>query len=112
MRGIITIFKRELVGYFSTPVAYVFLVIFLLVAGGFTWKLGGYYDTHNYKFVPTSLNSIMRKLDDLGLTDLRVHRLYPSKYGSIEFVVVLKKGGARGAEEAAALPERWALFTN
>jgi hypothetical protein len=59
---------------------------------------GGYYDTHNYKFVPTSLNSIMRKLDDLGLTDLRVHRLYPSKYGSIEFVVVLKKGGARGAE--------------
>ena len=52
MRGIITIFKRELVGYFSTPVAYVFLVIFLLVAGGFTWKLGGYYDSNQVDLAP------------------------------------------------------------
>lgn len=44
MRGILTVLKRELVGYFSTPVAYVFLIIFLILAGVFTWKLGGYYD--------------------------------------------------------------------
>ena len=52
MRGISTIFKRELVGYFSTPVAYVFLVIFLLVSGGFTWKLGGYYDANQADLAP------------------------------------------------------------
>ena len=35
------VFKRELQGYFATPVAYVFLVIYLLLAGVFTWYLGG-----------------------------------------------------------------------
>lgn len=44
MRGTLTVFKRELVGYFSTPVAYVFLVIFLILAGVFTWQIGEYYD--------------------------------------------------------------------
>ncbi|MBI9016820.1 MAG: ABC transporter permease subunit [Phycisphaerae bacterium] len=33
MNGFMTIFKRELKGYFATPVAYVFLVIFLFFAG-------------------------------------------------------------------------------
>src|SRR5881394_4457339 len=32
--------KRELVGYFSSPVAYVFLVIFLLLGGFFTFMVG------------------------------------------------------------------------
>ena len=44
MRGTLTIFKRELSGYFATPVAYVFLIIFLILAGVFTWQLGSYYD--------------------------------------------------------------------
>ncbi|QDV07598.1 ABC-2 family transporter protein [Planctomycetes bacterium Poly30] len=44
MRGTLTIFKRELAGYFATPVAYVFLIIFLMLAGVFTWQIGGYYD--------------------------------------------------------------------
>ncbi len=34
------VFKRELKGYFATPVAYVFLVIFLLAAGYFQFKDG------------------------------------------------------------------------
>ena len=33
MNGFCAVFKRELKGYFATPVAYVFLVIFLLAAG-------------------------------------------------------------------------------
>src|SRR5437762_6777122 len=33
--------KRELIGYFSSPVAYVFLVIFLLLSGFFTFMVGG-----------------------------------------------------------------------
>lgn len=39
------IFKRELGGYFVTPVAYVFIVIFLLITGIFTFAddLGGFF---------------------------------------------------------------------
>lgn len=40
MRNTLVIFKRELVGYFATPVAYVFLVIFLLLAGMMTFFAG------------------------------------------------------------------------
>ena len=38
------IFKRELASYFATPVAYVFIVIFLVLAGAFTFYLGGFYE--------------------------------------------------------------------
>src|SRR5436190_11589375 len=38
--NITAIAKRELVGYFSSPVAYVFLVIFLLLGGFFTFMVG------------------------------------------------------------------------
>ena len=45
MRGLAPVFKRELAGYFVTPVAYVFIVIFLILAGVFTWdqSLGNFY---------------------------------------------------------------------
>ena len=36
MRGLLPIFKRELSGYFATPVAYVFIVIFLVLTGIFS----------------------------------------------------------------------------
>ncbi len=36
--------KRELVSYFSSPVAYVFLVIFLLMNGFFTFMAGGFFE--------------------------------------------------------------------
>jgi gliding motility-associated transport system permease protein len=39
----VTIMKRELAGYFATPVAYVFIVIFLLLSGFFTFQLGDLY---------------------------------------------------------------------
>lgn len=38
------IFRRELKSYFATPVAYVFIVIFLVLAGAFTFYLGGFYE--------------------------------------------------------------------
>ncbi len=44
MRNIRYIFTRELAGYFATPVAYVFLVIFLAMAGAFTFYLGNFFD--------------------------------------------------------------------
>lgn len=39
-----TIAKRELAGYFASPVAYVFIVIFLLLAGFFTFMAGGFFE--------------------------------------------------------------------
>lgn len=44
MNPIMTIFERELRSYFATPVAYVFIVIFLLLSGAFTFYLGGFYE--------------------------------------------------------------------
>jgi len=40
MNGFKAVFKRELKGYFATPVAYVFLVIFLFFAGYLTFRDG------------------------------------------------------------------------
>jgi ABC-2 type transport system permease protein len=38
-----TIAKRELTAYFASPVAYVFIVIFLLLAGFFTFNAGNFF---------------------------------------------------------------------
>lgn len=39
-----TITKRELGAYFSSPIAYVFIVIFLLLCGFFTFMIGGFFE--------------------------------------------------------------------
>ncbi len=44
MRATLAIFRRELRGYFITPVAYVFIVIFLFLNGMFTFYLGDFYE--------------------------------------------------------------------
>ena len=44
MSGVVTVFKRELRSYFATPVAYVFIVIFLILSGAFTFYLGNFYE--------------------------------------------------------------------
>jgi ABC-2 type transport system permease protein len=45
MSAMNTIFKRELEGYFATPVAYVFLVIFLLLSGLLTFWIGQWFES-------------------------------------------------------------------
>lgn len=42
MNGFKAVFKRELKSYFATPIAYVFLVVFLFFAGYLTFKNGFY----------------------------------------------------------------------
>jgi len=42
--GVVTIAKRELVAYFTSPVAYVFLVIFLLLTGFLTFTAGAFFE--------------------------------------------------------------------
>jgi ABC-2 type transport system permease protein len=44
MRAILNIMRRELSSYFATPVAYVFIVIFLVMTGVFTFYLGNFYE--------------------------------------------------------------------
>ncbi len=39
-----TIAKRELAAYFTSPLAYVFIVIFLLLCGFFTFMIGGFFE--------------------------------------------------------------------
>ena len=44
MSQILAITRRELKSYFLTPVAYVFIVIFLVFASAFTFYLGNFYE--------------------------------------------------------------------
>lgn len=52
MRNTFVVFKRELAGYFATPVAYVFLVIWLLLNGVFTFYVGDLYGRGQADLVP------------------------------------------------------------
>ncbi|ANO53024.1 ABC transporter permease [Woeseia oceani] len=44
--------RRELNAYFATPVAYVFIVIFLVLMGAFTFYLGGFYERGQADLAP------------------------------------------------------------
>ena len=44
MRNVLTIFRRELAAYFATPLAYVFIVIFLVMAGILTFFVGNFFE--------------------------------------------------------------------
>ena len=47
-----SIFKREFTGYFTTPVAYVFLVIYLVLQAAFTWGIGQLYESSQAHLYP------------------------------------------------------------
>ncbi len=44
MSATITVFKREFASFFATPVAYIFILIFLVMSGVFTFSFGGFYE--------------------------------------------------------------------
>ncbi len=52
MNGLAAVYRRELASYFATPLAYVFIVIFLLLAGAFTFWLGGFYERGQADLAP------------------------------------------------------------
>jgi ABC-2 type transport system permease protein len=52
MNTIKVIAARELRGYFATPLAYVFIVIFLMLMGVFTFYLGGFYERGQADLAP------------------------------------------------------------
>lgn len=52
MKNVWTLSKRELAGYFSTPVAYVFLFFYLVFMGILPFALAGFYEREQADLVP------------------------------------------------------------
>ncbi|MBU2038080.1 MAG: ABC transporter permease [Gammaproteobacteria bacterium] len=52
MNTLMTICKREFSAYFATPVAYVFIFIFLVMSGVFTFYLGNFYQRGQADLLP------------------------------------------------------------
>src|SRR6202162_5651118 len=44
MRPTLLVFRREFAAYFATPVAAVFLIVFLALCAGLTFFMGGFFD--------------------------------------------------------------------
>ncbi|MFO7276005.1 MAG: ABC transporter permease [Pseudomonadota bacterium] len=52
MRNVAIIMRRELASYFATPLAYVFILIFLVLANAFTFYLGGFFERGQADLAP------------------------------------------------------------
>jgi ABC-2 type transport system permease protein len=52
MSNVGIVMRRELASYFATPVAYVFIVIFLVLAGAFTFYMGNLYERGQADLTP------------------------------------------------------------
>jgi len=52
MRAALVVAGRELAGYFSTPVATVFIVIFLILSGALTFTLGNFFARGQADLIP------------------------------------------------------------
>jgi ABC-2 type transport system permease protein len=52
MRTMLVIARRELAAYFATPVAYVFIVIFLVMMGALTFSVGSFFDRGQADLAP------------------------------------------------------------
>ncbi|GIX33225.1 MAG: ABC transporter permease [Lysobacterales bacterium] len=47
-----TVYRRELASYFATPVAYVFIVIFMVLSAALTFYLGNFYERGQADLLP------------------------------------------------------------
>ena len=52
MKAMFTVFRRELAAYFATPLAYVFIFIFLVLSGAMTFFLGGFFERGQADLAP------------------------------------------------------------
>lgn len=52
MHNVYSVFRREFGSYFATPLAFVFILIFLVLAGAFAFYLGGFYDRGQADLAP------------------------------------------------------------
>ena len=104
MTALGAIYRREVASYFATPLAYVFIVIFLVLAGAFTFQLGGLYERGQADLAPffTFLPWLY-----LFLVPAIAMRLWAEerRSGSIELLLTLpvRPGTAVAAKFLAAL---------
>ena len=87
MNGFMAVFKRELKGYFTTPVAYVFLVIFLFFAGYLTFK-GGFFQARQADMRVFFMNLPLLFVFMVPATAMRLWA-EERKVGSIELLLTL-----------------------
>jgi ABC-2 type transport system permease protein len=52
MRNAIVVFRREFAAYFTTPLAYVFLIVFLALAGAVTFYIGNFFEREQADLEP------------------------------------------------------------
>lgn len=52
MKALFTVFRRELAAYFVTPLAYVFIFIFLVLSGAMTFFLGNFFERGQADLAP------------------------------------------------------------
>jgi ABC-2 type transport system permease protein len=52
MHNVATIFRREFASYFATPLAFVFIVIFLILVGVFAFYIGSFYERGQADLAP------------------------------------------------------------
>jgi ABC-2 type transport system permease protein len=57
MRGFLSIFQREFLAYFRSPIAYIFLIVFVVLATGLPWFLDNFLESDE-----ASLQSFFRFL--------------------------------------------------
>ncbi|KAF0178617.1 MAG: ABC transporter permease [Hyphomonadaceae bacterium] len=44
MKSLLAVYRREILAYLTTPLAYVFVAVFLIAVGTFTFQVGGFFD--------------------------------------------------------------------
>ena len=90
MRQIAPIFKREFLGYFRSPVAYVFLIVFLFASVGLAFFAGGFF----------------KGIDALPITGQYTHYALDKKTGKPDYVTdSAASGTAWGSSCARSI--RW-----
>jgi ABC-2 type transport system permease protein len=87
MNSLRAVFKRELKGYFATPLAYVFLVIFLFFSGYLTFK-EGFYDVRQADMSKFFMNLPLLFVFMVPSTAMRLWA-EERKVGSIELLLTL-----------------------
>ena len=88
MNSFCAVFKRELKSYFATPLAYVFLVIFLAAAGYLTFSKQGFFEARQADMQPFFMNLPWLFLFLVPATAMRLWA-EERKVGSVELLFTL-----------------------
>jgi ABC-2 type transport system permease protein len=88
MNSFWAVFKRELKSYFATPLAYVFLVIFLVAAGFMTFSTRKFYEMRQADMQPFFVNLPLLFIFMVPATAMRLWA-EERKVGSVELLFTL-----------------------